>query len=434
MIQFVTLFLGLVFGRLPVEVAVGAEVVSVEIRVDGVPTVRYSGPPWTIPLDLGPDLAPRELVAIAYDHRNREVGRDRQWLNLPSPHAQIRLSLSLGRSKDEPSGRSVRATWESAVGSEPTAFRILFDGRELDVRDPREFSLPPVDEDRVHVLAVELEFPEGVTASGHATFGGTSSEGIGTDLTAVPIRRERRRGPEPDPDSMDGWFTAGDSALSVFSVVRDDPELTLVVDRDAHRLLQTASPQFHVSPRFRLPKDLRIRMVSTEPEARRGVHLSFAVFPIDFRERPGGDLLQVLESFGPALGGRTRDPSGAVATAGLQAFGEGRRRAVVFLRGREVDPVGSLEAHAVRRYLGALAVPLFVWDQESDLPAKGWGETRFVGSPGALAAAYVEVLRELDRQWIVWLRGRHLPQSIELDSRAEGWKIAGRSVEPLPAD
>ena len=90
MIEIVTLFLGLVNGPQPVELAVrqGAAV-QVEVRLDGQVVKRLKSPPWRLEVDLGEALAPHELVAVAYDESGRELARARRWINIDLPRAQI---------------------------------------------------------------------------------------------------------------------------------------------------------------------------------------------------------------------------------------------------------------------------------------------------------------------------------------------------------
>ena len=46
MIELITLFLGLLTGPHPVELAVGDAVATVELSLDGRQVARLEGPPW----------------------------------------------------------------------------------------------------------------------------------------------------------------------------------------------------------------------------------------------------------------------------------------------------------------------------------------------------------------------------------------------------
>ncbi len=78
-------------------------------------------------MDLGAELAPHELTARALDAAGNELGRERQWLNMPRPPAEIAVTLE----RDE-GGRAVRAriSWESLNG-EPSRASVTWDGHVL---------------------------------------------------------------------------------------------------------------------------------------------------------------------------------------------------------------------------------------------------------------------------------------------------------------
>jgi len=114
-----------------------------------------------------------------------------------------------------------------------------------------------------------------------------------------------------------------------------------------------------------------------------------------------------------------------VVVAGVQAAGGGAPRTVVLvLSGNPVD-----ESHdqppAVREYLRALRVPLVVWSTAGDGAAGVWGEAADISDQGSLNKASKRLLKELERQWIVWVEGRHLPSDIELDPEVQGIRLAG---------
>jgi len=69
-------------------------------------------------------------------------------------------------------------------------------------------------------------------------------------------------------------------------------------------------------------------------------------------------------------------------------------------------------------------VPLFVWSAGGD-PPLGWGRWDDVSSNRGLNAAAKKLMRELDRQWIVWVEGIHMINQIELERSASGIRLAG---------
>jgi hypothetical protein len=81
-ISFVTIFLSLMVGVHPVELAVGDDVASVEIVLDGEQIAEVHGPPWTVAVDLGDELEPHRLVARAFDRQGEFIGRAEQFVNI----------------------------------------------------------------------------------------------------------------------------------------------------------------------------------------------------------------------------------------------------------------------------------------------------------------------------------------------------------------
>jgi hypothetical protein len=143
----------------------------------------------------------------------------------------------------------------------------------------------------------------------------------------------------------------------------------------------------------------------------------------------------------------------AVARAGLVAYSGGRPRAVVLILGPEWKDSSLFSPSEVAAFLGDLRVPLYVWrietafdelspedkklaweerelrqqavqSGESEPPpgkeeevrriGAAWGPPRVIESAGELVSAATDVRRELGRQRILWVEGRHLPQSLEV--------------------
>ena len=110
----------------------------------------------------------------------------------------------------------------------------------------------------------------------------------------------------------------------------------------------------------------------------------------------------------------------AVAVAGLQAAAENHRRAVLLILGGEIKDASHYGPATVRRYLAAVRVPLFVWSLYGPDTAlrQGLGAGRGRLQPSRHEEAVARLRGELDRQQIVWLDGRHLPQDIALTPAA----------------
>ena len=115
----------------------------------------------------------------------------------------------------------------------------------------------------------------------------------------------------------------------------------------------------------------------------------------------------------------------ALAVAGLTAAGHRRRRVVLLALGEEPADGSQLDPAQARRYLETLRVPLVIWSLDPDAATeRGWGKTVDISSMGRIDGALRELRRRLDRQWIVWLDGVHLPQEIQLKDAVEGVEIA----------
>lgn len=179
MIEFATLFLGLYLGVVPVEVLVAEEVAAVELRLDGEMVGRLQGPPWVLPCDFGQELAPRELVAVAFDDRGREVGRARQGINVSRHAAEARIVLRRHGSREVP---VAHVAWNSAAGDDPVAVRATLDGESIEADEPGRIALPPLagEPDTAHFLRVELEFPRSGIATAEVVFGGRFGGSLAT--------------------------------------------------------------------------------------------------------------------------------------------------------------------------------------------------------------------------------------------------------------
>jgi hypothetical protein len=90
------------------------------------------------------------------------------------------------------------------------------------------------------------------------------------------------------------------------------------------------------------------------------------------------------------------------------------------------DPRDSSEFSfgQVREYLREIRVPLHVWSVGGE-PHTVWEPATDVSTYRGLRKASRRLLRELDRQWIVWVEGNHMINRIEVAPRVEGLRLAG---------
>ncbi len=430
MIAFATLFLGLMLGVRPVEVVVGQGVAAVELRLDGRRLGTIRGAPWVMECDFGPELAPQHLEAVALDAAGREVGRVSQWLNLPQERAVTSLALE-PRQPGEP--RVARLSWESIAGAEPESVTASLDGQPLAVDDPKRIVLPEVDESQLHLLQVELQFEDWVSSGVDLTFGGAYADSVSTELTALPIAALGKTARPLTAGSVQGWFLKDGEPLEVIAVEKGLAEVVVVMARPFPRFF--APGESAKTPKsLNLARDHRLRVVATVPKQSQGVAATFELFPTSpAYGRDFGNLYQLLTGFGRPAGTRPPRLNAAVAVAGLAAYRGRHRRAIVLVPGAEREGSGLPGAEDItpaqaRRYLGRLRVPFVVWDPEagSSPGAEAWGalaERRPVGSIKQLAAAWSDLAEELDRQWVVWLDGRHLPQEVTLSPAVQGFVL-----------
>ena len=426
MVQFITLFLGsLIVGPHPVRLEVPGVVAAIEVRLDQQTVATLRAPPWEMVVDFGEDLAPHLLEAIAHGADGRETGRARQWINFSPKDSEVHLALH----RDRATGRAeARVRWQSlSATNEPVAVRATFDGRTLEVGDPRVVAIPEHDPAQLHHLSVVLEFPGELRSSGELVFGGPSGDEVDTELTPIAVSLGGRR-ELPAIEEMDGWFLAGGRPLEIDTVDKGLAEIMVVRTQAARRILATG---MEVASRPILAQDHRLRFVGARPVRMERDQGDFEVFPRseEIATRVGG-LRKTLGSVrlpgDPAIG----DPAiearlvDAVAVAGLLAHRNSRRRAVVLITTGDALDASRLEPGRVRAYLERLGVPLVVWNpKRGETEAGRWGAARNVSTRSLLDGAYRDLTRMLDRQRVVWVEGLHLPQEIALGPGVEAVEL-----------
>jgi hypothetical protein len=92
---------------------------------------------------------------------------------------------------------------------------------------------------------------------------------------------------------------------------------------------------------------------------------------------------------------------------------------VVLVLGAEPQDASTHTPRAIRQYLEALRVPLFVWSLEGPAPRSPWGDVVPITTRAQLRAAYAKLRESLDAQAVVWVEGRLLPQEIALAPESE---------------
>ena len=443
MIAFASLFLGLIVGVVPVTVLVEKPVAAVLFELDGRAVGRVEEAPWTVPVDFGPELTPHELTARALDSAGKEIGVERQFVNLPRPPAEVEVLL-----ERDAKGRPVAARFsgQSVVAARPARVNVTFDGKPLPADGSNRVALPDYDGDAGHVLSVDLEFSPVVRSRTDVVFGGLESSVARSELTAVAVRSAA---PEKalEAEDLAGSLLRGALPLPVVAV-EQGPAVVCVVRGPsvgpALKALGTGgrtttgrSPDGRRLPQF--DRDASRNAMALEKED----HLRFIwPMPRSGAGAPGAQLFDRSRDFAGADAGiawlltRVEHPdqhpaevrlADAAAVAGLEATASGGRRAVVLVLGDETADRSHHSPASVRRYLETIRVPLTVWslkNPEKQPLAKSWGAVEDISSAARLEKAVNRLKAGLASQRIVWVQGRYLPQEIALSEKAGGLDFA----------
>jgi hypothetical protein len=438
MIAFQTLLLGLAFGVQPVRLMAAPQVKSVEVRLDDVTIAVLVAEPWIIQCDLGGSPHPHELVAIARDSSGREIGRARQWVNMPRPAAEATLLL-----ERDPQAKQVvaaRLAWNEAKGTEPKTVAVTLDGKALTVKDPRRFEVPPCDPKQAHILTAELLFPEGRTARADAAFGGDIGEEAQSELTAVPLVLEPGT-KLPVLPQLQTWFREGNAPLRVLGVDEEPFDVVLVLDQAVWTILASArgatTDAFagkwkNLQPGLITfyaagPNDDRlfvgIAVPQLLPSSDGSTRVIFPAYePVEFVATRFRARLANM-SFKLAVLG-TQRLADAVASTGAFAAASNRPRAVVLLLAGSPNDASTIPPTGAHAYLEDMHVPLLVWSLLKGGEADGWGAAEDVSTDHLMDQAARRLKERLSAQCIVWLEGAHLPQRIRLAEGAKGVHLA----------
>jgi hypothetical protein len=425
-VTFVTLFLGLISGIHPVQLAVDGPVARVELELDGEVVASIDGPPWVTRCDFGDRIAPRELVAVAYDATGSELDRALQMVNLPRPSAEIHVAFETG---DDGMPEAARLIWEVADNSEPLSVFATLDGAYLIPDEIGRYPLGEYDPAAIHIFSAEARFADEITARTDVTFGGQYGARITAELTAVPIVVE---GEPPRADDLAGAFSIAGRNLAVAVVDQPRAEIYLVREMATlARMSHLRARQEKLSP-WRRGRSLsspppeadedRLRVVVPNPVRRRDRQLFPTSPPIDLERLPLSWLATRVKGDGAAFAGQKL--AEAVAVAGVQAASTGTPRAILAIVSDRPADVSLFSIDEIRHYLEQIRVPLFVWSVGGEAPA-AWGPSEDVTTSRHLKAASKRLLMELDRQWIVWVEGSHMVNRIELNPAVEGVRLAG---------
>ena len=447
MIAFLTLFLGLIAGVHPVTMSVSGPVAAVEVDLDGVSAGKTRSAPWTVPVDFGAELAPHELVARALSADGQELGRTRQWINLPRPAAELQILVqrnALGIAT------SARLAWESLLSEPPKTLAVSFDGHPIAVHGTEAFAIPGYDPGATHLLTAAAEFGRGVRGRADAVIGGNTAGEAASELTAVPIRITGKAAVR-DAGAFEGVLIARGAPLRVIAIERGPADVRIVRSLSASEAVEHLGhggrALFDQNRRGTIPpydaEALRLDMRMGDDD-----RIQF-LWPVartiatpsgqselfegsrEFVGRDAGLHWLLTRVSHPAAPGPDPRFADAAAVAGLNSLESCTRRAVVVVLGRRTADVSRHSAASVRAYLERIGVPLFVWTFDPDAPgvSNAWGAVEDVSSTARLRQATDRLRHDLESQAVVWVEGRHLPSQVEIadSARGKGIEIARRA-------
>jgi len=426
-IVFLTLFLSVITtGTRAVQIQAPPGTAAVVFRLDGDQAAGLTGPPWSVVVDFGEELLPHELEASAFDSEGKLLAIARQAVNMPHSLAEAYLAV-----ETTPNGRRVaRLRWNCAVATRPREVRLTFDGERLDVTDPSTFVVPRFEAGTAHILRAELDFGSNVTAMAEALVGSKDRDYASAELTAVPVVPTENR-KRLDPADLANALAARGKTLKIVAVEEGPAEVVFVVDPGAEPLLKeiradatrpsrsgfrpsSFSISGEILPYFMLP--------APQTYTETGFQIYPSVGPLD---RAQGGLLDAYFRM-KHLHPRREESSfpRAAQLSGVLAVKNSRRRAVIWIVEANRD-LSDPALESARGFLRALNVPLVVWrvvprGEKGGIPE---GETA-VSAPWQLEKAIETLESALKRQRIVWVEGRHLPQSIGLSPGVKGLQIA----------
>jgi len=426
MVTFISMFLWLMTGVHPVEVAVEGPVASVEIFLDGTRVGVATPPTWSADCDFGAALRPHVLVAVALGEDGAEMGRARQVINLPRPDAEVEVVFERG-----PTGVpvAIKVVAQSRTLLEPEGFMVTFDGLVLSGENAR-YPLPDFDPQQVHIISAEVFFPGGAGARTDVSFGGPYSGQVVTELTAVAVVMEGRR--RPVVADFEGVLRVRGEVLDVTAVERPGGRVSFVRDHGAWPALREIgiklariSPwdrRFQVAATQDLTPDVdRFSQVVPNPTRRQAL----AIFPVIGPHELSRFGLPWMTS---QMVSRDAVEQGqqlatAVAVAGVRAARDGCPRAVILALSENAVDASRYRPADVKEYLTSLQVPLVIWSTTADEETP-WGPAEDISTPKNLKKASEKIMKQLFHQSIVWVAGHHLPSEIELDPDVQGFRLA----------
>lgn len=429
LIKFITLILSLHVGILPVEVAVTGPLAKLEMHLDGQMVGERTSPPWTFDVDLGHNLIPHRLEAIAFDDQGQEIERASQWVNYARQSLEASLVLESSGMTQPTRGRVI---WSAADNSQPIKIELRYDGRPHEVASDGRFVLPGSEPSETHHLEAKLLFPDEHIAHTEAVFGGTRGDAVTTALTAIPMSLEEDH--QPDLDQLSQWLEVAGQPATVFSTdpISSDGATSqaknnsIIIVRDTHidrdlRLLLREKRQRVLAKtgRFLGPDD-RVEFLLTYNllQDPRGVHRPFPVSS-DFNKLGMWNLF--TQDYPQINQPKQQNIWWSLALAGKRVVDLKQPRVAVLLLSKKPQSRPALSFEQAQLYLRSLRVPLLVWlPEEATLERLGIAPDRpYIGADGMLQM-FADIQAVLDQQRMVWIEGDYLPTEVTLSAKAPG--------------
>ncbi len=412
MVEFITLFLAMVWGPVDVAVAVDQRVATVELFLDGREVGSITGSPWRGRVDFGNDLLPHDLVAVALDARGRRLGETRQWINLSRALTEARWVVD---PKERWPPKRARLVWESFDGAPPRSSKVKFNMQTLEPTEDGWVTFPAYDADTPQSLHAQLRFEDDLEAQADLVFGGVFGEVISSELSAVVLLLPEGE-QVPSVDEATRWIRSTKGPVEVSSMNSGPAFVILVVDPRLWPPLPMAVGE-QIRSTAKRPRKLRrkdrLYLLQTSPQAvkLRPKTALFKPYAVLSPYRGKGILYAARRLRPPRMADEPPHILDALAVAGRLAARSGRPRCVFWLYREGGEDRSIVDLPRVRKYLEALQVPLVTWKSEGE---------------ESLVETVSRIQESLARQVVVWIEGRHLPQEILLSKTApRGLRFAG---------
>ncbi|MCG6963354.1 MAG: DUF3631 domain-containing protein, partial [Acidobacteria bacterium] len=435
---------GVVAGKIPVEVDLGATGAPAELFLDGTKVCSLTAARARCMVDLEADPHVHLLELLRQDASGKVTARTTRWINRPGDEAELSIRLDSRTSQGICHGHMV---WFHPLKKDPLVLQILENGRSLRILDARgSFAFPCPDPSIPHMLAASAIFPDGRRAEGVALSGGFGGETT-AGLTAVPLAVKAKTADpckEVATDLGDHDLRVGKSGFEVVFVL--DPSAAYITLYKsgwfAGRLPRTSATtkvMGQIVQHGERGSEPRPHNSWKKAEASLiGADKLWFVLPDQHLQRANGfsrgkmNWLQLLFDFGPVKLKTKPRLADAVVASGLVAAAGPRRRAVVLLLGDKASQdSSSFTPSQAREYLAEVGVPLFVL-RNGKVRDDGWPKGYPTRNMESMQEALEHVRNQLDRQCVAWFRGELSPNQVAALLPAD-LQVAGRG-EAAPTE